>query len=279
LPENKLPHEVWLRAGLVAFVLVGSLVFVAPVQACLRRRNSPAAQATQRRFCSLMCRILGIRIESHGVRPQAGPQLIAANHVSWTDIVALASVSPMTFLAKAEVEHWPLLGSLAKVQGTVFIRRGDRRQIASVNETLAGVLREGSTLAVFPEGTSTHGVLEPKFNPSHFQAAQLARASILPVAILYADEAGQADVGWYGDMTFLPHLWGLLKKKGVVCHISFGTPIDVAGKDRKTLSEEAQEQVRVLLNESLAKQAANKARRRETARDPAYAARRSIPSK
>lgn len=223
-------------------------MFVAPAQAVLRRLDSPAASAVQLFFCRLVCAIVGIRIKQYGTKPETGSHLIVANHVSWTDVIALASVYPLTFLAKSEVSNWPLLGSLARVQGTLFVERGDRTQIASVNAALADILRDGSTLVVFPEGTSTHGVIEPKFHSSHFQAATLAETPILPVSILYADETGQADVGWYGDMTFLPHFWRLLKKNGFICDLSFGTPIETMGKERKSLTAEAQDQVRALLN-------------------------------
>jgi 1-acyl-sn-glycerol-3-phosphate acyltransferase len=261
LREGTFPHvriggKVYARAFLLALLFAGTFAFIAPVQAVLRRLNSPAACGVQLRFCRLICAILGIRITRNGVKPDGGPHLIVANHVSWTDIIALASVFPLTFLAKSEVANWPLLGSLARLQGTIFIERGDRQQLASVNATIADCLRRGSSLVVFPEGTSTHGVIEPKFNSSHFQAAHLGEVPILPVSIFYADEAGQADVGWYGDMTFMPHLWRLLKKDGFSCHISIGTLIKAAGKDRKSLALEAQSQVRVLLNEALERRSA-----------------------
>jgi 1-acyl-sn-glycerol-3-phosphate acyltransferase len=47
-------------------------------------------------------------------------------------------------------------------------------------------------------------------------------------------------------MTFLPHLWGLMKRGGVICRIAFGEPIPAQGKDRKTLAADAETQVRQL---------------------------------
>jgi 1-acyl-sn-glycerol-3-phosphate acyltransferase len=237
----------YLRAFILTLALAGAFIFVAPIQAVLRRMNRQASGVIQRTFCRLICSIIGVKVAASGVPRDTEPKLIAANHVSWTDIIALASVYPLVFLAKEEVAHWPLLGALARLQGTIFVNRGDRQQISSVNAALADVLRDGETLVVFPEGTSTQGVMEPKFNSAHFRAAQLAERAILPAAILYTDKAGQADVGWYGDMTFIPHLWRLLRQDCLICHIAFGDPIDVREKDRKALASEAQEQVRQLL--------------------------------
>lgn len=237
----------YLKAILLLLVLSGTFVLVAPIQAVLRLVNRPASGLVQRRFSQIVSGVIGVRIVSSGFTPDAMPKLMVANHVSWTDIIALTSVTPLTFLAKSEVSTWPLLGALARLQGTVFIRRGDRRQIASVNSDLTSVLRNGENLVIFPEGTSTHGVMEPRFNPSHFAVAQLTDAAILPVAIFYGDETGQADVGWYGDMTFLPHLWRLMKMRGVECHILFGDAIHTREADRKSLALQAQEQVQTLL--------------------------------
>jgi lyso-ornithine lipid O-acyltransferase len=269
----------YVRASLLAVVLAGAFAFVVPVQAILRQARSPASGVVQRGFCRLICRIIGIRVLSNGFSPEPAPRLIAANHVSWTDIIALASVTPTTFLAKSEVANWPLLGVLARLQGTVFVRRGDRQQIAAVNAALADVLRETS-LVVFPEGTSTPGALEPNFNAAHFQAARMAEVPVLPVGILYVDDLGQADIGWYGEMTFLPHLWRLLKKDGLVCHVAFGSPIDVHGIDRKALASRAQDQVRSLLASTTDAQAAGHLPlRQEISLGLRQAARRSIPSK
>lgn len=237
----------YIRLMLLLLVLSATFVLVAPIQAVLRLLKRPESGLVQRRFSQIVSRVLGIRIVSSGFAYGAKPNLIVANHVSWTDIIALTSVTPSTFLAKSEVATWPLLGALARLQGTVFIRRGDRRQIASVNAELNGVLRNGENLVIFPEGTSTHGVMEPRFNPSHFAVTQFTDAAILPVAIFYADDTGQADVGWYGDMTFLPHLWRLMQMRGVECHILFGDAIHTREADRKSIAAQAQEQVRKLL--------------------------------
>ena len=66
-------------------------------------------------------------------------------------------------------------------------------------------------------------------------------------AIAYSDGERRIDVGWYGDMTFLPHLWSLMKRGGVECHIAFGEVIESSGKDRKTLAAETRARVRELL--------------------------------
>ena len=70
-----------------------------------------------------LCRIFGLRVQVSGTVPP-GPQLVVANHISWMDIPLLFSVAPLSFVSKAEIEQWPVIGFIAKSGNTVFHRRG-----------------------------------------------------------------------------------------------------------------------------------------------------------
>jgi 1-acyl-sn-glycerol-3-phosphate acyltransferase len=227
--------------------MAATLVVAVPVQALARSRGWAIQHAIQTGFCKLICAVLCIRVRREGVLPARRPRFVVANHLSWTDIIALASVEPFVFLAKSEVARWPALGLLARVQGTIFVERGARRDIPRVNAALVDVLQSGRDVVVFAEGTSTDGARPPRFKPSHFDAARDADAVIAPVALFYSDGARPVDLGWYGEMTFLPHLWGLMKRGGACCHLVFGAGVEPRGKDRKALAEQAQEQVAELL--------------------------------
>ena len=66
-------------------------------------------------------RVLGIHIPVSGTPPEGG--LLVANHLSYVDILVLSAVHPFLFVAKSEVREWPLFGLLARLAGTLFIRR------------------------------------------------------------------------------------------------------------------------------------------------------------
>jgi 1-acyl-sn-glycerol-3-phosphate acyltransferase len=229
--------------------MAAAFVFLTPLQALARRRGWGVQHKIQTGFCRAMCATIGIRVTPIGALPASAPRFIVSNHVSWTDIIALASLYPLTFLAKSEVAGWPVLGFLARLQGTVFVPRGSRKDIPLVNAALCAVLREGRDLVVFPEGTSSDGADVLPFKPAHFDALQGYDdpLAVTPVAICYRDGAGPVDVGWYGDMTFLPHLWSLMKRGGVACDVRFGDAIEPGGKDRKQLASEAEARVRALM--------------------------------
>ncbi len=242
----------YVRALAFVITLTAVFIFVVPVQALARRRGWALQHTIQTRFCRVICAIIGVKVEAHGALPGEAPRFVVANHVSWTDIIALASLYPFVFLAKSEVAGWPALGRLARLQGTVFVERGARQDVARVNAALGKIMRAGDDLVIFAEGTSSDGVKVLPFRSAHFAAlealaAQGAAPTLAPAAISYSNGAGRIDVGWYGDMTFLPHLWRLMKRGDARCRIIFGEAIKTDGKDRKALAAETHTQVRALL--------------------------------
>ncbi|MGJ0502854.1 MAG: lysophospholipid acyltransferase family protein [Methylocystis sp.] len=242
----------YLRALAFVLTLAGAFLFLVPLQALARRRGWPIQHAIQTGFCRAVCAAIGIKVEKRGALPSNAPRFVVANHVSWTDIIALSSLYPFVFLAKREVASWPVLGMLARLQGTVFVERGAKQDVARVNDALVDVLRAGGDLVVFPEGTSSDGAEVLPFRSAHFApletlAARGEAPTLAPVAIAYSDGIERIDVGWYGDMTFLPHLWRLMKRGDAQCHVIFGDPVEATGKDRKTLAAEARARVQELL--------------------------------
>ena len=65
--------------------------------------------------------VLGFRLHVRGEMAQNRPLLIAANHISWTDIMVAGAVAEVNFIAKSEVSGWPMIGKLAGLQRTVFV--------------------------------------------------------------------------------------------------------------------------------------------------------------
>ena len=58
---------------------------------------------------------LDILVERRGVPPAAG--VLACNHLSYLDVIMLAAAQPMVFVAKSEIQHWPVFGWLARWAG------------------------------------------------------------------------------------------------------------------------------------------------------------------
>lgn len=181
-------------------------------------------------FHAGVCRILGIEVSSTGQMSQARPTLYLSNHVSYIDVFVLGQL-PAYFIAKAEVASWPVLGTLAQFQNTLFIERraGSAKKQLKV---LQDHLESDNSLTLFPEGTSTNGVQVEAFKSSLLEAANLPsakRVAIQPVTVAYTHYNGELinnqqtrdHYAWYAKMPFLSHFLGLMPRKKVRAKIHF----------------------------------------------------------
>ncbi|WP_148213058.1 lysophospholipid acyltransferase family protein [Methylocella silvestris] len=216
------------------------------------RRSAPINPSIV--FCRVLIRVLRVKISVSGAAHSSRPLLLAANHVSWIDVLALGSLSGFSFLAKREVGSWPLIGAIARQQGTVFVDRKRRRSIPAANAAMAERMLEGRRVLLFPEGTTGDGRALGVFRSSHFASARdlLARVgaaeaedvAVQPVAISYS----ALSAAWLGDAALLPHLWQVLTGEPLRCRIMFGEPLRFArGADRKLIAREAGSRVALLL--------------------------------
>ena len=77
--------------------------------------------------------------------------MFLANHISWADIYALNSIIPLQFIAKSDINNWPVLGYLVRKSGTIFIDRSSRKDTARIVETTVNSLVAGSNVGFFPK--------------------------------------------------------------------------------------------------------------------------------
>lgn len=224
-----------------AVILLGLLLAAAlgvgeriGLRASLQRR-----QQLTRWFMVRLAAALPYRVRVIGELP-AQPMLWVANHVSWCDIPLLGMLRPLSFLAKAEVAGWPVLGWLARQAGTLFIRRG-AGDAGQINQQLTNHLHQGRHLLIFPEGTSTDGSSVRTFHPRLFACAIEAGCAVQPVAIRYLRDGKPDTVAPFIDDDELPeHLRRLLANDMAEVEIHLLAPIPVASLSRKALAEQAQ---------------------------------------
>lgn len=259
----------YVRAFFLVLALLGFYAVGAPVQALARRRRWALAEKIPVVFSRTICALLGLRVHFEGealLGPK--PRMIVANHVSWSDILALASRETPCFVAKSEVAGWPLLGAFARVQDTIFVRRDSRADVPRVNALMARKMIAGEDVLLFGEGTSTDGAGVLSFKPSHFAAArealrlfpEIEAVTIQPAAIVYThsrgkplDEESRRALAWFGDADLAPHIWLLLKAAPVDCRVRFGAPIAFrADSDRKAVALETENRVRALAGARIA---------------------------
>jgi len=223
--------RVGLMLAAVIFALVDYWLNVRKVTHAKRKSQAEWLH----RSCQRVTRLLSVRVELCGVLPREG--LVVSNHLSYIDIIMLATLGSFVFVSKAEVADWPVFGLCAKLAGTVFIDRTRRGEVAPVADEMREVLRSGIPLVLFAEGTSTGGDRVLPFKPALFEAAASLRATVTPCAISYSMKEGSVadEICYWGDDVFGPHLLHFLEKLGVIARIHFGAS-HPASADRKELA-------------------------------------------
>lgn len=197
------------------------------------RRPSP----WPRRFLRLSARAIGLDLRQSG-QPLDGHALIVANHRSWMDIVVIAAASGCSFVSKAEVAGWPVIGRLARMHRTVFVERARRSGTRDQADALRAALADGQAVALFPEGGTHDGAGILPFKPSLFASVMPAPAGVRvqPALIDYGQHS--AEVGWPDGEGMMANALRLLSRRGrIAVTVAFRPPLDPAAfPDRKALA-------------------------------------------
>lgn len=176
--------------------------------------------------------------------------LAVSNHVSYTDIILLASLESFSFITSVEMGKNFFLGNITRLGGSLFTNRKNPVGLKQEIENFSRAIKDGNKVVLFAEGTSTDGRAIRQFKSSLFQVALSADSPILPICIKYntidgipIDDSNRDMVCWYGDMTFVPHFMKLLNRQ-ISAEITFLEPVyEVTGKTRQQLSESVYEQI------------------------------------
>ena len=203
-----------------------------------------------RRWSTRLLRMCNVTVEQRaGGAAVLERAAVVANHVSWLDIFVIHSLHPCHFVAKAEIRAWPLAGWLAEKAGTVFIARGNRRDLRHIFKGLVHSLQRGERVAFFPEGTTAaQGSLLP-FHANLFEAAIDARVPVQPFALSYEDPAGAShpSVDFIGETSFAESIMLILNGPPVRARLAILPAIATVGAHRRDVAEAAHQAVAAAL--------------------------------
>jgi 1-acyl-sn-glycerol-3-phosphate acyltransferase len=251
-----------LRAAAILFVFLLVTFILIPWQETAVRLGLRRRKTFPGRYHRMLCRLFGIRVTIIGKPIQSRGVLMVANHTSYFDIIVLSAAARVSFVAKHEVARWPLFGTLARLQETVFIERAKRSQTVEARDLIRDRVAAGDALILFPEGTSNDGNKVLPFKSALMGAAEAElgvdsqgrawHVPVQPVSVAYVGIYGLPmgrDVrplfAWYGDMELVPHLWEAVKAGPFEAVVEFHAPLSVdSAGGRKQLASAAEAAVR-----------------------------------
>ena len=162
-----------------------------------------------------------------------GVCIFAANHTSNVDPLAFIPAIPrrVSILVKTELFRIPILATAMRMAKFVPVDREDKEAAAASVEVAARVLKEGLSLAVYPEGTRSPDGRMQRFKKGSFVMAIEAGVPIVPVACSGAHR--------------------IMKKNSLIIHpgtvtVRFGKPVDASSytvEQRNALAEKVHDAV------------------------------------
>lgn len=200
--------------------------------------------------------LLGIRVHLRG-RGRSRPRprrnhLVLVNHLTYLDILVIASVMPAVFITSVELRRTFPLGLFARFGGCLFVERRSPAGLKREIDEIAQVLHEGTTVVLFPEGTTSNGDTVRPFKNSLLTAALATGTPVLPVCLRYLSIDGRP-VGhqnrdrlyYYGGTTFFEHLPRVLRLRTIDVECLMLRPLAAHhGRSRKELAAQAHDVIR-----------------------------------
>lgn len=213
-------------------------------------------------FSRLALKGVDIEVSTHGwdhkklYNSKPLTYLIVSNHLSYLDILIIATVIPITFVSTIEVKEDPFLGPLVTMGGVLFIERRSLKNLRREISNLAKGLQENLYVCIFPEATSTDGTEVLRFRPPLYRAAVDTGSPVLPICINYDEIENQPVTSknrdylcYYGEMSFFPHLWKLMKLRRVKVSLNFASPLAVTPETTASdLAKESHKKISSLYN-------------------------------
>jgi len=179
----------------------------------------PALTWVARTWSRLNLGLCGVRVVREGWDPallKHVSYVAMANHISHFDVMVLYGHVPMNMrpVAKRELSRIPVFGWVLWAGAAIMIDRRNRKKAAESLRRAARVIRAGSSVLVFPEGTRTAEGQMGTLKKGAFHLALEAQVPVLPIGV-----EGSGKI-------LPPH--SLRIRPGTI-HVRIGKPIETTG--------------------------------------------------
>jgi 1-acyl-sn-glycerol-3-phosphate acyltransferase len=135
--------------------------------------------------------------------PLTGPVILASNHLSFIDSIAIPTVAPrkVAYLAKAEyftgtgIVGW-FSRTLFTALGALPVERETHRAAQAALDTALAVLKDGGAFGIYPEGTRSRDGRLARGKTGVAWLALTADCPVVPVAVAGTDKVQPVGARW-----------------------------------------------------------------------------------
>lgn len=175
----------------------------------------------RRTFCRRTNRIFGVQLVTCGKLPQEGTYLYISNHRSFYDPVAFLSFLIANPVSKAEVSRYPMIGWGARLTEVLMLDRNEMSERRRMKYRIFECLRDGISILLYPEGTTTNAEYTGEFKKGAFESAIRAGRAIIPIAMEYPDESHY----WIDRPLFAQFLHQIVTRQDNRIYLAVGQPL------------------------------------------------------
>lgn len=128
-----------------------------------------------------------------------GPVLFVSNHRSYFDILVIHTTCKKCagFVAKKEMEKFPLLNWWMQDIGCLFLDRKDLRSGIQMIKDGVGLIQGGQSVVICPEGTRNQKKEMLPFKEGSLKMAEKADCPIVPIALIDTDQLLEVREGFH----------------------------------------------------------------------------------
>lgn len=208
-------------------------------------------------FMRFLLVLAGIKIRVHGQLSSRRPLLVISNHISIFEIATFPVALGGSFIAKKEMESWPLVGWVSRKFGVVFIDRRPSHAMDALKQVQQTLSSVSYPIFLFPEGTTTNGAYVKPFKSTLFNFVENSDVVVQPLVMNYryrnGDVISDADMAEHfayfdnAKQDMGPHcsrersafgqVFHIMMLGGFMVELTVLPPPSLAGMDRKQIAE------------------------------------------
>ncbi len=186
-----------------------------------RFRKYLAQRNTQ--WTSWVCsRVIGY-FGTHDIKTIPKGHILICNHMSYMDVLVVASKIPTLFVTSLEMKNTPFLGWITQIGECLYV---NRRSYKSLNKEISVIqdwLKKGFNVLIFPEATTSDGVNLRPFKSSLLEISQNQNIPITAYCVKYTKLNNikvtpaelKNNISWFENKAFLPHVFTQFANRSV----------------------------------------------------------------
>ena len=211
-------------------------------------------------FMRILLYVVGVRVRVYGKLVAHRPLLVISNHISIFEIATFPVAFGGSFIAKKEMESWPLVGWVARKFGVVFIDRRPSHAMDALTQVQQTLRDVSYPIFLFPEGTTTNGAYVKPFKSTLFNFVENSDVLVQPMVMNYRFRDGgvisDADLAEHfayfnnsnqdtgprcsRERSAFGQVFHIMVLGGFLVELTVLPPPPLAGVDRKQIAETLQ---------------------------------------